>query len=133
VLNDNDDDGGHHPLFDRLAALTRLDELVLWNDGRDSVLQYGGFEERAYKDQKFKLMKVSLEKGLGRLCTLMNLREFRLDFMNPGTFSALEARWMVQHWPGLDRVHICNVLDAIQEEIQEVFDASSVRCIFEEW
>lgn len=112
--------------LDRLATLTRLETLVV------GAREKGSRGEQYIDNVRHRSQSFRLQDGLHRLKTLTQLREIQLGYSGQ-RLSVDEARWMVRHWPRLERIDVKNkdrpTASPFEnwEEAWEIFKAHGVK------
>ncbi|KAG0312061.1 hypothetical protein BGZ97_011466 [Linnemannia gamsii] len=92
-------------VYDRLARLTRLENLELGNEDRDlkSEIFYDDYCEGDERFQQYECLSMTLESGLWRLEGLKDLRVLSVVRMEE-RIGDDEKQWMKQHWPKIERI-----------------------------
>ncbi|KAF9180693.1 hypothetical protein BGZ51_006042 [Haplosporangium sp. Z 767] len=98
-------------VYDRLASLTNLKELVLGYENRDTW-SYGHDDWYIVDDREYirydgptpDTMELSLESGLDRLASLKDLRVFGFE-ASDHRIKKKELEWMVNAWPKLRNMY----------------------------
>ncbi|KAI1321466.1 hypothetical protein EDD11_005157 [Mortierella claussenii] len=103
----NDSVSFRHHLYERLATLTKLEELWLGDSDIEQIsVEYVLMTKKCEQavDTGFDSLELTIAEGLKRLSSLENLRVLGVY----GLFHKIgieELAWMCQAWPRLERIH----------------------------